>query len=260
MAAWASGSEADIDAVYDRRIDFSVGERQLAGERATLLELIGDTVEAGDTVRPIGPAIEARQASGALVVATMLEFLEGTRLPGEGPGGPRQMVLLCYYRVPDELVTEQICLEVGQDEEDSQAVASADATPPDASPVDGPLVAARAMAAWASGNEADIAAAYAPDVELWIGEWQDATDRRSLQELIQRSREGGRTLRQVGPVIEYRQPSGPLMVGTMLEAAGVDALGEARADLLVCYYRVPDDLVTAQICLDDVRDPVPSQR
>jgi hypothetical protein len=69
--------------------------------RDELTERILDRLEAGDSLRQVGPVIESRRPSGLLVVGTITEVLSGER--------PR-LLLVCYYGVTDGLVRDHSCL------------------------------------------------------------------------------------------------------------------------------------------------------
>jgi hypothetical protein len=103
LKAWATGTEADIDAIYDPEALFILDGEPLATGRDELIEGIGYAIDLTNTYRQVGPTIEYRHSVGDLYVGTITEV--------KGPYHSAGVPIVCYYRVHDGMVTRHVCLD-----------------------------------------------------------------------------------------------------------------------------------------------------
>jgi hypothetical protein len=115
---------------------------------------------------------------------------------------------------------------------------------PDAGP--GQAISDKIMEVWATGDEAQIEAIYAPDVMMMIDGEEYAADRDGIKSVIRGAIGIGNTYRQVGPVIDYVDSGGDLYVGTIVE---VNGMIHQKGDPVVGFYRVRDGKVIRHILL-----------
>lgn len=108
---------------------------------------------------------------------------------------------------------------------------------------DGASIAESVMAAWASGDEADVAAVYAGDVVMVLDGEALAENRTEIAEVIASAASIGNTYTQVGPVAVY-EADGDMYVATLVEVAGA---GHTDGDPLVGFYRVRDGEVIRHV-------------
>lgn len=113
-------------------------------------------------------------------------------------------------------------------------------------------VADSVMEAWATGDAASIAAAYAPAVKVVLvyegTEDVVASNRKELTDAIKGAIGFGNSFEQIGPVAYYESTEdGDVYIAAMVEVKG---LAHRAGDPLVGFYRVRDGKVIRHVFLD----------
>jgi uncharacterized protein (TIGR02246 family) len=111
----------------------------------------------------------------------------------------------------------------------------------------GAAVADSVMAAWASGDQADIDDIYAEDVVMALDGMTVAESRDEIASVITTAIGIGNTYRQVGPVAVYVAEDGDMYVSSLVEVVGV---AHQVGDPVVGFYRVRDGRVIRHIFMD----------
>jgi uncharacterized protein (TIGR02246 family) len=111
----------------------------------------------------------------------------------------------------------------------------------------GAAVADSVMAAWASGDQADIDDIYAEDVVMALDGMTVAESREEIASVITTAIGIGNTYRQVGPVAVYVAEDGDMYVSSLVEVVGI---AHQVGDPVVGFYRVRDGQVIRHIFMD----------
>jgi uncharacterized protein (TIGR02246 family) len=111
----------------------------------------------------------------------------------------------------------------------------------------GAAVADSVMAAWASGDQADIDDIYAEDVVMALDGMTVAESRDEIASVITTAIGIGNTYRQVGPVAVYVAEDGDMYVSSLVEVVGI---AHQVGDPVVGFYRVRDGQVIRHIFMD----------
>jgi hypothetical protein len=111
----------------------------------------------------------------------------------------------------------------------------------------GAAVADSVMAAWASGDQADIDDIYAEDVVMALDGMTVAESGEEITSVITTAIGIGNTYRQVGPVAVYVAEDGDMYVSSLVEVVGV---AHQVGDPVVGFYRVRDGQVIRHIFMD----------
>ena len=111
----------------------------------------------------------------------------------------------------------------------------------------GAAVADSVMAAWASGDQADIDDIYAEDVVMALDGMNVAESREEITSVITTAIGIGNTYRQVGPVAVYVAEDGDMYVSSLVEVVGA---AHQVGDPVVGFYRVRDGQVIRHIFMD----------
>jgi hypothetical protein len=91
MEVWATGDEAQIEAVYDPEVLMMLDKDVLATNRDEIRSTIAGAMGIGNTYEQIGPVIEYQDEEGDLYVATIVE--------GKGTFHPTGDPVIGFYRV-----------------------------------------------------------------------------------------------------------------------------------------------------------------
>lgn len=114
----------------------------------------------------------------------------------------------------------------------------------------GASVAESVMAAFASGDQADIDAIYAEDVVMVLDDETLAENRTELSSLIATAIGIGNTYTQVGPVSVYVAEDGDMYIGTLVDVVGG---AHPNGDPLVGFYRVRNGEVIRHVFMEAER-------
>lgn len=104
MEAWASGEQADIDAIYAEDVRMVLDGETVAENREGITSLITGAMSLGNTYQQVGPvAGYVTAGDGDLYVATLVEVV-GTAHPDGDP-------IVGFYRVRDGKVIRHVFIE-----------------------------------------------------------------------------------------------------------------------------------------------------
>lgn len=103
MEAWATGEQADIDAVYAEDVRMVLDEETIAENREEITSVITGAIGFGNTYQQIGPVSGYVAADGDLYVATLVEVV--------GVGHPDGDPIVGFYRVRDGKVIRHVFVD-----------------------------------------------------------------------------------------------------------------------------------------------------
>ena len=103
MTAWATGTDQDIEAIYDPEVVMILDEDVLAADRDGIAAVIRGAIGGGNTYAQVGPVIEYRHSDGDTFIATLLEV--------HGDFHPLGDPVVGFYRVRDGQVTRHVFMD-----------------------------------------------------------------------------------------------------------------------------------------------------
>lgn len=103
MTAWASGDQADIDAIYAEDVVMALDGETLAENRDEISSVIASAIGGGNTYEQVGPVAVYVAGDGDMYVGTLVEVV--------GPGHPIGVPVVGFYRVRDGKVIRHIFMD-----------------------------------------------------------------------------------------------------------------------------------------------------
>jgi hypothetical protein len=103
MEAWATGDQADIDAVYAEEVRLVLDDETVAENRDEITSVITGAISFGNTYQQVGPVTEYVAADGDLYVATLVEVV--------GAGHPDGDPIVGFYRVRGDKVIRHVFID-----------------------------------------------------------------------------------------------------------------------------------------------------
>lgn len=103
MTAWATGDQADIDAVYAEDVRMVLDDLTLAENREEITEVITGAIGIGNTYEQVGPVSVYEAEDGDLYIASLVEIV--------GAGHPVGDPVVGFYRVRDGEVIRHVFME-----------------------------------------------------------------------------------------------------------------------------------------------------
>ena len=103
MEAWATGEQADIDAVYAENVRMVLDDETVAENRDEITSVITGAISFGNTYQQIGPVADYFAANGDLYIATLVEVV--------GAGHPDGDPIVGFYRVKDGKVIRHVFID-----------------------------------------------------------------------------------------------------------------------------------------------------
>lgn len=103
MTAWATGDQADIDAIYAEDVVMALDGTTLAEDREEITSVITGALGIGNTYEQIGPVAVYAAEDGDLYVGTLVEVV--------GAGHPVGDPVVGFYRVRDGRVIRHIFMD-----------------------------------------------------------------------------------------------------------------------------------------------------
>jgi len=103
MEAWATGEQADIDAIYAEGVRMVLDDETVAENRGEISSVIIGAISFGNTYRQVGPVTEYVATDGDRYVATLVEVV--------GAGHPDGDPVVGFYRVRDGKVIRHVFID-----------------------------------------------------------------------------------------------------------------------------------------------------
>jgi hypothetical protein len=103
MQAWATGEQADINAVYAEDVRMVIDDETLAENREEITSVITGAINFGNTYQQVGPVTEYIAVDGDLYVATLVEVV--------GAGHPDGDPIVGFFRVRDGKVIRHVFID-----------------------------------------------------------------------------------------------------------------------------------------------------
>ncbi len=103
MEAWASGDQADIEAVYDSDVIMVLDGETLAEDRGGITSVITGAISVGNAYEQVGPVAVYEASDGDLYVATLVEVT--------GAAHPEGVPVAGFYRVRDGKVIRHVFMD-----------------------------------------------------------------------------------------------------------------------------------------------------
>jgi hypothetical protein len=103
MDAWASGDQADIDAVYAQDVRMVLDGDPVAENREEITSVIIGAIGMGNTYEQVGPVTTYLATNGDLYIGTLLEVV--------GIGHPEGDPVVGFYRVRDGNVIRHVFMD-----------------------------------------------------------------------------------------------------------------------------------------------------
>lgn len=103
MEAWATGEQADIDAIYAEDVRMVLDDETVAENRDEISSVITGAIAFGNTYRQVGPVTEYVVTDGDQYVATLVEVV--------GAGHPDGDPIVGFYRVRDGKVIRHVFID-----------------------------------------------------------------------------------------------------------------------------------------------------
>ena len=104
MEAWATGEQADIEAIYAVDVRMVLDDETVAENRDEITSVITGAISIGNTYRQVGPVTEYVAADdGDLYVATLVEVV--------GAGHPDGDPIVGFFRVRDGKVIRHVFID-----------------------------------------------------------------------------------------------------------------------------------------------------
>lgn len=103
MTAWATGDQADIDAVYAEDVRMVLDDLTLAENREEITEVITGAIGIGNTYEQVGPVSVYEAEDGDLYIASLVEIV--------GAGHPVGDPVVGFYRVRHGEVIRHVFME-----------------------------------------------------------------------------------------------------------------------------------------------------
>lgn len=103
MDAWASGEQADIEAIYASDVRMVLDNDPVAENRLEITSIITGAIGIGNTYQQIGPVTTYLANNGDLYIGTLVEVV--------GPGHPEGDPVVGFYRVRDGKVIRHVFMD-----------------------------------------------------------------------------------------------------------------------------------------------------
>lgn len=103
MAVWATGDQADIDAIYAEDVVMVLDKVTVAEDRTEISSIITGAMGIGNTYTQVGPVAVYVADDGDMYVGTLVEVV--------GPGHPTGDPIVGFYRVRDGEVIRHVFME-----------------------------------------------------------------------------------------------------------------------------------------------------
>ena len=100
MTAWATGDQADIDAIYAEDVRMVLDDQTLAENREEITSVITGAIGFGNTYKQIGPVAVYLAEDGDMYVGTLVEVV--------GAGHPVGDPIVGFFRVRDGKVIRHV--------------------------------------------------------------------------------------------------------------------------------------------------------
>jgi ketosteroid isomerase-like protein len=103
IEAWATGDQADIDAIYSEEVRMVIDDETLAENREEITSVITGAMAFGNTYEQVGPVAVYLAEDGDLYVSTLVEVV--------GAGHPVGDPVVGFYRVRDGKVIRHVLVD-----------------------------------------------------------------------------------------------------------------------------------------------------